>query len=122
MDWTKILETLIVSGGFLTFFLITEKKAAAALDNITRVNAILQAQYEDALARNKEKDKKIDDLYSHIGTLHADLDNSNTKTAKAEMKRCDRINCGKRLPPLVDRWHVDDDVEVIGMEEGEGKQ
>ena len=42
MEWTKIIETLIVSGGFITLFLITEKKAAAALDNVTRINTILQ--------------------------------------------------------------------------------
>ena len=121
MEWTKIIETLIVSGGFVTLFLITEKKAAAALENITRINTILQAQYEDALARNKEKEKKIDDLYAQIGTLHGEKDEANTKAAKAEMKRCDRINCGKRLPPMVDKWHVDDEPEVLGVI-GEGEQ
>ena len=121
MEWTKIIETLIVSGGFITLFLITEKKAAAALDNVTRINTILQAQYEDALNRNKEKDRKIEELYSQIGQLHTDLDGANTRAAKLEMKRCDRINCGKRIPPMVDKWHVDDEPEVIGVI-GEGEQ
>ena len=120
MEWTKIIETLIVSGGFVTLFLITEKKAAAALDNITRINTILQAQYEDALNRNKEKDRKIEELYSQIGQLHSDLDSANTRTAKLEMKRCDRINCSKRIPPMVDKWHVDDEPEIIDViREGE---
>ena len=106
----------------MTLFLITEKKTAAALENMTVMFTTLQGLYNEALDRNKEKDKQIDKLFSQVSTLHNEKDAANTEKAKAEMKRCDRINCGKRLPPLVDRWHVDDDVEVIGMEEGEGKQ
>ena len=121
MEWTKILETLIVSGGFLTFFLITEKKTAAALENMTVMFTTLQGLYNESLERNKEKDRKIDELFSQISALHTEKDDATTKAAKAEMKRCDRINCGKRIPPMVDKWHVDDEHEVIGIV-GEGEQ
>ena len=121
MEWTKILETLIVSGGFLTFFLITEKKTAAALENMTVMFNTLQGLYDEALDRNKEKDKQIDNLFSQVSSLHNEKDAANTEKAKAEMKRCDRINCGKRIPPMVDKWHVDDENEVISVI-GEGKQ
>ena len=115
MDWTKIIETAIVSGGFLTLFLITEKKTAAALENMTAMFNILQGLYNEALARNKEKDKKIDELFNEVSNLHTKIDDVNTMAAKAEMKRCDRINCGKRIPPMYDKWHVDDGPEVVGV-------
>lgn len=115
MEWTKIIETLIVSGGFVTLFLITEKKTAAALENMTVMFTTLQGLYNESLERNKEKDRKIDDLFSQVSVLHTEKDAATTRAAKAEMKRCDRINCGKRLPPMGDKWHVDDDNEVIGV-------
>lgn len=117
MDWTKIIETAIMGGGFMALFLITEKKTAAALENMTVMFTTIQSLYNESLERNKEKDKKIDDLFEQISVLHNEKDVANTRAAKAEMKRCDRINCGKRIPPMVDKWHVDDDIEIKGMEE-----
>ena len=117
MDWSNVLITLIGSGGLVGLFLITERKTAAALKNMQTMYDILKKQYEDSIARNNEKDKKIEDLYNQIGVLHNEKDEANTRAAKSEMKRCDRINCGKRVPPLADQWRVDKDMEITGIVE-----
>lgn len=114
MDWTTIIQTLIGAGGVTGLFLITERKTAAALKNMQAMYDTLKSQYDDLLARDNEKDKKIDSLYDKIGTLHVEKDAATTKAATSEMKRCDYIFCTKRQPPLADQWRMD-----LSSEKGE---
>ena len=121
MDWTAIIEVAIGAGGVTGLFLITERKTAAALKNMQSMYDTLKRQYDDLLARSDEKDKKIDNLYDKIGTLHVEKDAATTKAATSEMKRCDYIFCQKRQPPLADKWRMDLQLD-LNQEKGEDNE
>ncbi len=106
MDWTAIIEVLIGAGGITGLFLISEKKASAAIANLLKQYNTLQQLYDKLQARYDVETDKVGKLYDEISTLHDKLDDANTRAATSELKRCDCISCTKRQPPLADKWNV----------------
>lgn len=117
MDWTQIITALISSGALVGIFLVTEKKSAAALDNMDKrcSSAIDSAQklgdgYQE-IAKSWEhrteqlkveldkKNAKIDELLKSMSEMSRELDRAHTGEARAKMMICDKIYCNKRRPP-----------------------
>lgn len=115
MDWTQIIIALIGVGGITGLFLISEKKASAAITNLLKQYDTLQGLYDKLQARYDVETDKVGKLYKEIEDLHNQLDLANTRAATNELKRCDNITCPKRMPPLVDQWRMD-------VNEAEGKE
>jgi hypothetical protein len=109
IDWTQIIIALIGTGGIAGLFLISEKKASAAIANLLKQYNTLQDLYDKLQARYDIETDKVGKLYDEISDLHDKLDDANTRAATAALKRCDRIACDKRVPPLSDEWNLDSD-------------
>lgn len=107
LDWTTIIIALIGTGGIAGLFLISEKKAAAAIDNLLKQYNALQDLYDKLQARYDVETDKVGKLYDEISVLHDKLDDANTRVATNALKRCDKIACTLRKPPLADEWNLD---------------
>lgn len=116
MDWTKLITDFIVTGGFVSLFLITERKTAAALKNMQSMYDTLKRQYDDLLAQYNKETDKVGKLYDQISALHEEKDKATTKAATSEMKRCDFIFCTNRRPPIADQWRLDLEAVEMGKE------
>ncbi len=108
MDWTQIITVLIGAGGVTGLFLISEKKASAAISNLLKQYNTLQELYDKLQSRFDIETDKVGKLYTEIEDLHNKLDDANTRAAVGKLKRCDRIACPHRLPPLSDEWCADE--------------
>lgn len=103
----QFITTLIGTGGFITLFLISEKKAAAQLANTDKINDQWQQ-----IVTQKEKDleamrdqylkasAKIESLYSDNANLRNRLDVANTECAVGKVLRCEHVSCPDREPPF----------------------
>lgn len=100
MDWTQIIIALIGAGGITGLFLISEKKASAAITNLLKQYDTLQGLYDKLQARYDVETDKVGKLYKEIDDLHNKLDDANTKCAVNEILRCDITKCEHRQPPL----------------------
>lgn len=124
MDLTQIITDFIVTGGFVSLFLITERKTAAALKNMQMIFDTLKKQHDDLQVRYDRETDKVGKLYTEIDELHNKLDATNTEAAIGKLKRCDRINCTHRVPPMTDEWNLDlmSDNQIEGVyNEPDGK-
>ncbi len=113
-----IITTLLGTGGLITLFLITEKKAAAQLANADRINEqwrlIVEQKDRDFSALNHKYEaatQKIERLYDDNSELRTALDTANTERAVSKVLRCDCLDCSSRKPPFgssVDMEHLKD--------------
>ncbi len=117
MDLTRVITDLIVTGGFVSLFLITERKTAASLKNMQMIFDTLKKQHDDLQVRYDRETDKVGKLYTEIDELHNKLDAANTQAATGKLKRCDRIMCTHRLPPMIDEWKLDlmEDNQIEGV-------
>lgn len=134
MDWGSLIElltTLLVGGGLLTFVTIKDKKTEAILSNMQKVideqremmrhkkemyegilsqknNEIDNLQKTIVLSEQKlaSKDDKIEDLYKINSSLRHKLDDANTRSAVADVMRCDIASCPERRPPFGSHMHL----------------
>lgn len=121
MDWTSIINTLIISifGGGGLFVGIKQiskigaerreaeaKNLALYIDN----NAKLIDQWQEIAESRKnrcdelkedldKRESEKDQLYKTISILRNDLDHERTGHAIAELLKCDKIDCMMRNPP-----------------------
>lgn len=105
----QLIINLVGTGGLITLFLISEKKAAAQLANIEKINEQWQR-----IVEQKEKDleslrnqyvesvTKIESLYEDNTDLRNKLDKANTAAAVNQILRCDLVGCTNRKPPFGD--------------------
>lgn len=107
LDWTNIIIAIITTTGVTGLFLISEKKAAAAIENLLKQYNTLQELYDKLQARYDVETDKVGKLYDEISSLHDKLDDANTRAATNALKRCDKIACTLRKPPLADEWNLD---------------
>lgn len=103
----ELLTLIIGTGGIVALFLITEKKAAAALENVNKSNEewqMIVAQKEKDLVTLREKydasTAKIELLYDTSTELRTKLDVANTNFAVCKLMRCDVTQCPNRMPPF----------------------
>ena len=107
LDWTNIIIAIVTTTGVTGLFLISEKKAAAAIENLLKQYNTLQELYDKLQARYDVETDKVGKLYDEISGLHDKLDDANTRAATNALKRCDKIACTLRKPPLSDEWNLD---------------
>lgn len=100
MDWSNIIITFISSGALLGIFMISERKAAAAIKNSTTQYEVLKEFCSDLQERYDRETDKVGKLYDEISELHQQLDDATTRAAVAELRRCNVIKCVKREPPF----------------------
>ncbi len=113
-----LITAVFGTGGIVALFLITEKKAAAQLANLEKVNEqwklIVEQKDRDFAALNEKYElatKKIEKLYDDNSDLRTHLDSANTECAVAKVMRCDCLDCKGRKPPFgsaVDVKHVNE--------------
>ena len=107
MDWTAIIIALISAGGLTSFFLITEKKTAAALQNMQKTieewKSLCQEERNEITTlrdRVQQKQHQIDSLYQEREEFMRERDAMSTELAVAKLLRCNWVGCDKRQPPL----------------------
>ena len=131
MDWSQIIqliEVILVGGGLIAIVTISDKKAAATLENISKIGetyTALQDQMKenyDALLEQKDKlietikqdnvalkeeieakDEKISELNSKTQELYQQDSQRVQQIAQLKvmgMRRCDVFNCTNRKPPI----------------------
>lgn len=110
MDWTQIIIALIsavLGGGAVKIFTTKETKEGMSLENMQKVLDAKDKIIEERIERCKElkleldkKDMKIDELHKINANLRHKLDDANTRTAVAEVMRCDVAKCINRIPPF----------------------
>ena len=131
MDWSQIIqiiEMLLVGGGLIAIITISDKKAAATLENISKIGetyTALQDQMKenyDALLEQKDKlietvkqdnaalkeeieakDEKISELNNKTQELYQQDSQRVQQIAQLKvmgMRRCDVFNCTSRKPPI----------------------
>lgn len=142
MDWPQLLiqliELLFVGGGLIAIVTISDKKAAATLENISKIGetyTALQDQMKenyDALLEQKDrliatlksdkeqlkeeieaKDEKISELNSKTQELYQQDSQRVQQIAQLKvmgMRRCDVFNCTNRKPPIEAGIIIDRDV------------
>ena len=107
MDWTSIIINFISSGAFISLFLITERKTAAAMKNTQSQSAEWRKLYEEEKLDNDKKDQKIAELVHEKDLLREERDlalseknRSLLSSARADVLRCECLSCQNRKPPL----------------------
>ena len=107
MDWTSIIINFISSGAFISLFLITERKTAAAMKNTQSQSAEWRKLYEEEKVDNDKKDQKIAELIHEKDMLREERDlaiseknRSLLNSARADVLRCECLGCQDRKPPL----------------------
>ncbi|MGM9737539.1 MAG: hypothetical protein ACI3ZT_03880 [Candidatus Cryptobacteroides sp.] len=117
MDWTSIIIQLIVSGSFVTVYLLGDKKTAAVLDNVSKtidqwqellrevrdeLNVKTTEVYEVRRSNDEliaRKDAKIDSLYKENSELKDERDKFSSRIAFLTAYRCNKVACIEREPP-----------------------
>ena len=102
----QLISLLLVGGGLVALFLITERKTKAQMENTAQAIAewqkIVERSHQD-LEEAKERAKELQDLYLvqfDINTkLRKELDEKNTKIAVLSLLRCRKLKCIDREPP-----------------------
>ena len=107
MDWTSIIINFISSGAFISLFLITERKTAAAMKNTQSQSAEWRKLYEEEKVENDKKDQKITELIHEKDLLRDERDKAISEknrcllnSARADVLRCECLSCQNRKPPL----------------------
>ena len=131
MDWTSIIMTLISSGAFTTIYLLGDKKTSSVLDNVSKTidqwQELVKEVKQELLEQREEfrnskaeydarlvaKDNKIDSLYKEMAVLRDRNDKLSSNVARLTIVRCWRFTCGIRLPPMVTKASVTEDVTNI---------
>ncbi len=135
----KVLELLFLGGGLYAIVTISDKKAAATLENISKIgetytalqdqmrenyNSLLEqkdkyiASQQDEINILKDdvtkKDKFLNEYQEQINQMHQ-TDNVHIQQIGQlkimQMRRCDVFNCPNRKPPLDLGLIVDKDIE-----------
>ncbi|HOS46070.1 MAG TPA: hypothetical protein PLQ69_06295 [Paludibacter sp.] len=103
----QLIAALLGTGGFITLFLIIEKKAAAQVANTEKVNEqwqLIVAQKERDFSTLSQKyeaaTEKIDKLYDVNTELRKQIDVANTNFAVSKLMRCHVTKCINRVPPF----------------------
>lgn len=119
IDWTSIIITIIGGGGLTGFFLLTERKTKAALENmqttIEEWKSLCQTEREEIATlreRVQSKQQQIDDLYKEREEFMRERDTMSTDCAVAKLLRCNWVGCDKRRPPLSDNISDNTDSEL----------
>ena len=101
------IAALLGTGGFVALFLIIEKKAAAQVANIEKVNEqwqlIVAQKDRDFTTLNQKYEaatEKIEKLYDINTELRTQLDVANTNFAVSKLMRCHVTQCINRVPPF----------------------
>ena len=107
MDWTAIIIAIISAGGLTSFFLITEKKTKAALENMQKTieewKSLCQEERNEITTlreRVQQKQQQIDSLYQEREEFMRERDAMSTDLAVARILRCEHVGCELRKPPL----------------------
>ena len=107
MDWTAIIIAIISAGGLTSFFLITEKKTKAALENMQKTIEEWKSLCQEERAeitilreRVQQKQQQIDSLYQEREEFMRERDAMSTDLAVARILRCEHVGCELRKPPL----------------------
>lgn len=103
----QLIEAIIGTGGLIGIFLISERKAAAQIANIEKVNdqwkQIVEQKDKDFNSLNDKYEaavSKIEKLYDDNSSLRTSLDTANTECAVSKLMRCDCLDCQNRKPPF----------------------
>lgn len=121
MDWTSIINTIIVSifaggglfGGIHKLALVSAERRKQEQENLNVFidnTAKLIDQWQEIAEERKhrcgelkadldKKDAKIDEQYKTISILRNELDFERTGHAVAEVLKCDKTECTERHPP-----------------------
>lgn len=107
LDWTAIIIAIISAGGLTSFFLITEKKTKAALENMQKTieewKSLCQEERNEITTlreRVQQKQQQIDSLYQEREEFMRERDAMSTDLAVARILRCEHVGCELRKPPL----------------------
>ena len=107
LDWTNIIITIIGAGGITGFFLMTEKKAKAALENMQKTidewKALCEAERDEIKTLRERvnfKQQQIDSLYVEREEFMRERDVMTTELAVSKILKCEHVGCDKRKPPL----------------------
>lgn len=107
MDWTAIIIAIISAGGLTSFFLITEKKTKAALENMQKTIEEWKSLCQEERAeinilreRVQTKQQQIDALYQEREEFMRERDVMSTDLAVGKILRCEHVGCELRKPPL----------------------
>lgn len=117
IEWGTIVVAVVGSIGIneiINLFTIREHKKGMKIENqqkederweklsdqqaeqITQLNEQIVSLNE----RLEKKDARIIELEDRCGDLRIKLDNASTDLAKANLLKCNRLNCTNRRPPL----------------------
>ena len=118
LDWTQIIITLVGSGALTGFFLITEHKTKAALENMQKTidewrSLCNEERNEIKTLRERLniKQQQIDSLYVEREEFMKERDKITTQLAVAKLLKCNWVGCDKRKPPLTTNIQSLDDIE-----------
>ena len=118
LDWTQIIITVVGSGALTGFFLITEHKTKAALENMQKTidewrSLCNEERNEIKTLRERLniKQQQIDSLYVVREEFMKERDKITTQLAVAKLLKCNWVGCDKRKPPLTTNIQSLDDIE-----------
>lgn len=117
IEWGTIALAVVGSvsiGELISLFTVREQRKGMKIDNkqkedsrwetllneVQEQNSRLQEQNTMLHDRLEKKDERIFELEDRCADLRAKLDETNTSLAKANLLKCNRLNCDKRRPPL----------------------
>ena len=116
--WTQIIITLVGSGALTGFFLITEHKTKAALENMQKTidewrSLCNEERNEIKTLRERLniKQQQIDSLYVEREEFMKERDKITTQLAVAKLLKCNWVGCDKGKPPLTTNIQSLDDIE-----------
>lgn len=98
------IATLIIGGGGLLYY--KQNKLAKELENEAKQSEEWRKLYEEMKAEAKERDAKIDDLYTQIkahrdekAELRTTIADLQVKVTSLKYTKCEKLYCAERVPP-----------------------